>query len=679
MRALVWVGQGFTVPSATVPAIAPTFGLQLPYNPLALTNVKDTLYVFSHSSNSSVAIDWMGTSLGLQPLDEIKDLGAFASFPCPPNAQNQTQSLNVCTVNSNAATGYLLDQTQDPLAVVGVFSPTQAAQVSSAFSGRDFREELRAKGELWEDIQAVARAARDMSHAPEAFLQAHLGEVDSAAMLSVAQCPNGAETCAPMVSSNAQGNFNYNSVASACPLYEALDCNIQNCLLRGEPVAGNVCPGNTLPTTLNLPVGACDNAGQCTAWLNFGTAGNQPTIARSCQRLTSIGTGTVLGPLMPGFNPSPAACAQPAALGASGCVSLLEDQTQALCNVAGYNAQGYAQYTSECYNPTFPAGTYCDAGDSNTCQAPTGAYYSSQTPCATSTPSDFQGVAACRGLPETPTMANATSSGFFPFAQLPCAAGLQARVVSSFPNFANPSSNQLTCPQATSDEASWYQTVFTCVPPDSYAGANAFGQTVLPPPVPGDQSGASVVPDSFCAAPPALNPGWSAACSQDAAGNNQVLFTYDQSNAGGTISQMIYPQACLDPGRLAAGAYANFSAKGVQPTEAQLAQCTTSDCASTMAQLLVTKSSGGYVPAAPAGATSMPVCGVIAAENWAAPYEACTDAGGCPAGSVPAQLSYMATGGAPLQRVPYGLANLFTGAQPLPLGVTGRGGEYVPI
>lgn len=121
-----------------------------------------------------------------------------------------------------------------------------------------------------------------------------------------------------------------------------------------------------------------------------------------------------------------------------------------------------------------------------------------------------------------PTIASISDKGLFPFAQLPCAANTVAVATSSFPGKTNAVSNEVTCPQATADEAAWYQTVFSCQMPqiESSLGYNQFGQAVVPPPVAGDITGQSVQTSackSTSGSPSglALNPNWSASCTAD--------------------------------------------------------------------------------------------------------------------------------------------------------------------
>jgi hypothetical protein len=83
---------------------------------------------------------------------------------------------------------------------------------------------------------------------------------------------------------------------------------------------------------------------------------------------------------------------------------------------------------------------------------------------------------------------------------MPCSSTLKAMPTggSNFLGIAH--SNQITCPQATADEASWYQTVFSCnaIAPNPNNYINQFGVPVLLPPVPGDFTGRSVNPDLWC-------------------------------------------------------------------------------------------------------------------------------------------------------------------------------------
>jgi hypothetical protein len=59
--------------------------------------------------------------------------------------------------------------------------------------------------------------------------------------------------------------------------------------------------------------------------------------------------------------------------------------------------------------------------------------------------------------------------GMIPFGQIPCAANMRATPTSS--KVATQSiSNQVTCPNTTADEASWFQTIFACQPVEPDAG-----------------------------------------------------------------------------------------------------------------------------------------------------------------------------------------------------------------
>ncbi len=61
-----------------------------------------------------------------------------------------------------------------------------------------------------------------------------MDEQGAANLLATTTCPNGASWCAPAKSSNALFNYNYNSIATVCPLPSTLDPNVQNCLLRDQ-------------------------------------------------------------------------------------------------------------------------------------------------------------------------------------------------------------------------------------------------------------------------------------------------------------------------------------------------------------------------------------------------------------------------------------------------------------
>lgn len=82
-----------------------------------------------------------------------------------------------------------------------------------------------------------------------------LGPYDAKPLLATSQCPAGAPLCAPPLSTNFSFNFNYTTVASACPLPSGVDGNIVSCLGSLQPCKGNSCaPGTSSKIT---PAGAC--------------------------------------------------------------------------------------------------------------------------------------------------------------------------------------------------------------------------------------------------------------------------------------------------------------------------------------------------------------------------------------------------------------------------------------
>ena len=70
-----------------------------------------------------------------------------------------------------------------------------------------------------------------MSLKPDAFLKQNLeGLEDASAVGSFAFCPNSANECAPAQSNSAGFNYNYNSIATPCPLVNTFNPNVSSCL-----------------------------------------------------------------------------------------------------------------------------------------------------------------------------------------------------------------------------------------------------------------------------------------------------------------------------------------------------------------------------------------------------------------------------------------------------------------
>jgi hypothetical protein len=153
----VWVTQG-SVSATTLPAAAPTHVLVFPFDPFATCSSNDTVYMYSHCTTPT-GIDFMGTTAQIVTSPSLDPFGAITSFACPPNLGDPTQMFNLCMANSQSTTGFLLDQTLDPLALVGVYDHTSSAQAASIEQGRDARQVVRERGELWDEFQAKARAA----------------------------------------------------------------------------------------------------------------------------------------------------------------------------------------------------------------------------------------------------------------------------------------------------------------------------------------------------------------------------------------------------------------------------------------------------------------------------------------------------------------------------------------
>lgn len=144
-----------------------------------------------------------------------------------------------------------MDPTQDPLSLVGVFHPTAAAQAESFATGTPFRQALRAKGELVDQIIERGQEARKISLKPHAYLAEAYGVKETANYLAMSQCPNNAPVCVPPMSTNGSFNYNYNSIASVCPLPSSFDANVASCLTTGSPCQDQRCNPDGNPSKIN--------------------------------------------------------------------------------------------------------------------------------------------------------------------------------------------------------------------------------------------------------------------------------------------------------------------------------------------------------------------------------------------------------------------------------------------
>jgi len=69
----------------------------------------------------------MGQSSYMASSSTLEKYGTIVSFPCPPNLGDPTQMFNLCTANTEPTSGFMLDSTLDPLALVGIYDHTSSA------------------------------------------------------------------------------------------------------------------------------------------------------------------------------------------------------------------------------------------------------------------------------------------------------------------------------------------------------------------------------------------------------------------------------------------------------------------------------------------------------------------------------------------------------------------------
>jgi hypothetical protein len=128
----------------------------------------------------------------------------------------------------------LVDSQLDPLDPVGVYNHAAAAVTRSQFFGAPLREAQRDIGVAHEAFSLLAEKAHRESFKPEAFMM-QAANMESAKLDGVSQqlfCPNAdfVQICAPAQSNIAALNYNYNSIATTCPIVTTFDPNVLSCL-----------------------------------------------------------------------------------------------------------------------------------------------------------------------------------------------------------------------------------------------------------------------------------------------------------------------------------------------------------------------------------------------------------------------------------------------------------------
>jgi hypothetical protein len=122
----------------------------------------ETFYLYTH--NLSVLGRDFAASFTVAS-SSTQSFGTIAAFPCPSNLTDITQSYNVCQANASES-GYMVDQTKNPLDLVGIINPTLSVSMQSAYEGIPLKAAFARADEEWSDHKDAATRALSTSHKP---------------------------------------------------------------------------------------------------------------------------------------------------------------------------------------------------------------------------------------------------------------------------------------------------------------------------------------------------------------------------------------------------------------------------------------------------------------------------------------------------------------------------------